>query len=83
MTPTPVTMGSMRTPRWISRLVAVAVLLPVALALPLAPASPAAAHAVLVSSSPGANAVLPDPPVEVVLTFSESVREVPDRIRVI
>ncbi|HEX2772423.1 MAG TPA: copper resistance protein CopC [Micromonosporaceae bacterium] len=53
------------------------------LALMALPASPASAHAVLVSSSPGANAVLPSPPAEIVLTFSESVRKVPDRIRVI
>jgi copper transport protein len=53
------------------------------LALLVLPASPASAHAVLVSSSPGANVVLPSPPAEVVLTFSESVRRVPDRIRVI
>lgn len=81
--PTPVTMGGMWAPRWMSRFAVVAVLLATVLALLLVPASPAAAHAVLVSSSPGANAVLPDPPVEVVLTFSESVREVPDRVRVI
>lgn len=53
------------------------------LALTALPASPASAHAVLVSSSPGANAVLPSPPAEIVLTFSESVRRVPDRVRVI
>jgi copper transport protein len=52
-------------------------------ALTVLPASPASAHAVLVSSSPRANAVLPSAPAEVVLTFSEGVREVPDRIRVI
>ncbi|HEX5594848.1 MAG TPA: copper resistance protein CopC [Micromonosporaceae bacterium] len=55
----------------------------VALALLVAPARPAHAHALLVNSSPGSNAVLPDPPAEVVLTFSESVREVPDKVRVI
>lgn len=53
------------------------------LALLLVPAAPATAHAVLVSSSPGANAVLPSAPTEVVLTFSEPVREVPDKVRVI
>jgi copper transport protein len=53
------------------------------IALVLLPATPASAHAVLVSSSPRANAVLPTAPAEVVLTFSEGVREVPDRIRVI
>ncbi|MBO4209231.1 copper resistance CopC/CopD family protein [Micromonospora echinofusca] len=55
----------------------------VAFALLVVPASPAAAHAVLVSSSPVANAVVPAAPAEVVLTFSEPVRKVPGRIRVI
>src|SRR5690606_27301828 len=36
-----------------------------------------------VSTSPSANAVLSTAPSEVVLTFSESVREVPDKVRVI
>jgi copper transport protein len=52
-------------------------------ALLLGPASPASAHAVLVSSSPVTDAVLPSAPTEVVLTFSEDVRKVPDKIRVI
>lgn len=54
-----------------------------ALAALAQPASPASAHAVLASSNPAANAVLSAAPTEVVLTFSESVRKVPDRIRVI
>jgi copper transport protein len=53
------------------------------LALLLAPAAPASAHAVLEASTPPANAVLTAAPSEVVLTFSESVRRVPDKIRVI
>ncbi|MGI5214890.1 copper resistance CopC/CopD family protein [Plantactinospora sp. CA-290183] len=58
-------------------------LLLAALALLLGPATPASAHAVLVSSSPPAGAVLPGAPAEVVLTFSEAVRKVPDKIRVL
>ncbi|WBB82155.1 copper resistance protein CopC [Micromonospora sp. WMMD882] len=70
-------------PRPLARLVAAAGLLVTLVALLLAPASPASAHAVLVSSSPAAETVVPSPPAEVVLTFSEAVRKVPDRIRVI
>ncbi len=53
------------------------------MALLLVPAGPASAHAVLSSSSPAASTVVPAAPAEVVLTFSETVRKVPDRIRVI
>ena len=53
------------------------------LALLLAPAAPASAHAVLASTTPPANAVLATAPSEVVLTFTEAVRQVPDKIRVI
>lgn len=53
------------------------------LALLLAPAAPASAHAVLASSTPPANAILATAPSEVVLTFTEAVRQVPDKIRVI
>ncbi|MEU2611339.1 copper resistance protein CopC [Micromonospora sp. NPDC007271] len=52
-------------------------------ALLLAPATPASAHALLVSSSPTASAVVSSAPSEVVLTFSEGVRKVPGKIRVI
>ena len=48
-----------------------------------APALPAAAHAYLVDSDPAAEAVLPAPPERIVLTFSESVRLVPDGVRVL
>jgi copper transport protein len=47
------------------------------------PAAPASAHAVLASSNPIGNSVLRAAPTEVVLTFTESVRKVPDRVRVI
>ncbi|MEO3816459.1 copper resistance protein CopC [Plantactinospora sp. B24E8] len=53
------------------------------LALLFGPATPASAHAVLVSSSPAAESVLGSAPTEVVLTFSEGVREVADKIRVL
>ncbi|MFC4021470.1 copper resistance CopC/CopD family protein [Micromonospora sp. GCM10011542] len=69
--------------RWLARLAATAGLLVTLVALLIAPASPASAHAVLESSSPAASAVVPSGPAEVVLTFSESVRQVPGKIRVI
>nr|WP_189040427.1 copper resistance protein CopC [Micromonospora sonchi] len=69
--------------RRFARLTAAAGLLVTIVALLLAPASPATAHAVLNSSSPTASSVVPAAPAEVVLTFSESVRKVPDKIRVI
>ncbi|MFF5171439.1 copper resistance CopC/CopD family protein [Micromonospora sp. NPDC000089] len=69
--------------RWPVRLGAAAGLLVALLALLLAPASPASAHAVLISTSPQASAVVPGAPAEVVLTFSETVRQVPGKIRVI
>jgi copper transport protein len=54
-----------------------------ALATLALPAAPASAHAALSSSNPAGNSVLQAPPPEVVLTFTESVRKVPDRVRVI
>nr|WP_205775918.1 copper resistance protein CopC [Micromonospora tulbaghiae] len=62
---------------------AVAGLLLLLVALLLVPATPAAAHAVLVSSSPAASAVVPEAPAQVVITFSEGVRKVPGKVRVI
>ncbi|TWJ23702.1 copper transport protein [Micromonospora endolithica] len=69
--------------RWIARCAATAGLLVTVVALLLAPAGPASAHAVLVSSSPNSSAVVPAAPSEVVLTFSEPVRQVTGKIRVI
>ncbi|NGM12047.1 copper resistance protein CopC/CopD [Verrucosispora sp. CWR15] len=69
--------------RRFARLAATAGLLVAVVALLLVPAGPASAHAVLSSSSPAASTVVPAAPAEVVLTFSETVRKVPDRIRVI
>ncbi|MFE9957984.1 copper resistance CopC/CopD family protein [Micromonospora sp. NPDC005299] len=68
---------------WAARLATAAGLLVTLVALLLAPATPASAHAVLVSSSPAASAVVPSAPAEVVITFSEGVRKVPDKVRVI
>ena len=48
-----------------------------------APASPASAHAVLVATSPGQGSTVPDPPAAVVLTFSEAVNPVEDKVRVV
>ncbi|GAA3744365.1 hypothetical protein GCM10022379_12080 [Micromonospora maritima] len=62
---------------------AAAGLLLLLVALLLAPATPASAHAVLVSSSPAASAVVPEAPAQVVITFSEGVRKVPGKVRVI
>jgi copper transport protein len=69
--------------RWAARLGATAGLLVTLVALLLAPATSASAHAVLVSTSPTASSVVPSGPSEVVLTFSEEVRKVPGKIRVI
>ncbi|MFJ6195480.1 copper resistance CopC/CopD family protein [Micromonospora sp. NPDC092111] len=69
--------------RWLARVAAAAGLLVALVTLLLAPAGPASAHAVLSSSSPVASAVVPNAPSEVVLTFSESVRQVTGKIRVI
>ncbi|MGN9810916.1 copper resistance CopC/CopD family protein [Micromonospora sp. BQ11] len=49
----------------------------------LAPAGPAAAHAVVVSTSPQRDAVVGYAPREVVVTFSEPVTPVPGRARVL
>jgi copper transport protein len=65
------------------RVGALAGLLLGALAVLLGPAAPASAHAALDRTSPAANAVLATAPAEVVLTFTEPVRAVPDKIRVI
>jgi copper transport protein len=69
--------------RWAPRSAVLVGFLLALLATLLAPAAPASAHAVLASSSPRADSLLPAAPSEVVLTFSESVREVPGKIRVI
>jgi len=47
------------------------------------PAVPASAHAVLRSTNPVANTTVPTAPAEVVLTFSEAVSPVADRVRVL
>ncbi|WP_184533973.1 copper resistance CopC/CopD family protein [Micromonospora polyrhachis] len=69
--------------RWPARVAATFGLLVMALALLVAPGTPASAHAVLASSSPVPDTVLSSAPAEVVLTFSEPVRQVPGKIRVL
>jgi copper transport protein len=49
----------------------------------LAIAAPASAHAVLLRTSPAQNSVVATPPSDVVLTFSEPVTPVPDKVRLI
>lgn len=55
----------------------------VGIALALAGASPAAAHAALSSTDPPQNAILASPPGAITLTFTEGVRAVSQRIKVI
>jgi copper transport protein len=47
------------------------------------PASPAAAHAALVRTQPVQGTVVPEAPKEIVVTFSEAVQPVKDKIKVI
>jgi copper transport protein len=54
-----------------------------ALAILILPPAPASAHAVLSSSNPIQGAVVATAPAEVVLTFTESVRQVPGKILVL
>jgi copper transport protein len=53
------------------------------LTVPLQPAAPAHAHATLVRTNPAVGAIIDSLPAEVVLTFSEPVRPVPSRIRLV
>jgi copper transport protein len=69
--------------RRVARGAALAGLVLCALAALILPAGPASAHAVLLRSSPPADSVLATAPGQVVLEFSEPVRLVPDKIRVI
>ncbi|HEX8628215.1 MAG TPA: copper resistance protein CopC [Catenuloplanes sp.] len=71
-------------PRRVARLAAAtAGLLLGLLAVLVVPAGPASAHATLVRSDPTAGSVVPEPPNQVVLTFSEGIRLVPGRIQVL
>jgi copper transport protein len=54
-----------------------------ALVVLVLPASPAEAHAVLLRSTPNADAVVAAAPGEVVLEFTEPVRLIPEKIRII
>jgi copper transport protein len=51
--------------------------------VPLLPAAPASAHAALVRTSPVQGSVVTQAPNEIVITFSEHVTPVPDKIRVV
>lgn len=73
--------GATPSPRT-ARTLLVAVLLG-CLAVLAGPAAPAYAHATLVGSDPADGAVLDTAPREVVLTFSEPVRPVSDRVQVV
>ncbi len=53
------------------------------LALLAGPASPAHAHATLLDTDPADGAILPEAPSRVVLTFSEPISPVPDRVLVV
>ncbi|HEY0560485.1 MAG TPA: copper resistance protein CopC [Frankiaceae bacterium] len=67
-----------------SRAVRWALLLPLLLAgLLVGTAGPAAAHAILLSSSPASGATLADPPAEVTLTFDEVVTARTDAVSVL
>lgn len=76
------TAGRRRT-TWRGRAVRAALALIAGLLAVTGSASPAQAHAVLVSSSPEADSLLQEAPTQVVLTFTEAVSPVADRVRVI
>jgi copper transport protein len=65
------------------RLAALAGLALCGLVVLLLPATPASAHAVLLRSTPAADSVLAAAPAQVVLEFSEPVRLIPNKIRII
>jgi copper transport protein len=64
-------------------IIRVTVALLVVLLTVILPTTPAQAHAVLSSSDPRAESVVPEAPVKVTLVFSEPVQLVKDRIRVL
>jgi Putative copper export protein len=68
---------------WRRHLVRAVLATVVGLLVAVGPASPAHAHAVLESTSPEADSLIQEPPTQVVLTFSEPVSPVADRVRVI
>jgi copper transport protein len=75
-------MAAMTSPARIVRVTVTGVLAGLFLLLGLAPA-PAAAHANLLDTNPANGTILNEMPAQVVLTFSEPVRLIPDRIVVI
>ena len=64
-------------------LLAVPLLLVTGILVLLAPATPAAAHAALLAAAPAPGAVVGTSPTEVVVTFTESVRPVTDKVHVL
>jgi copper transport protein len=68
---------------WRGRMIRAALAVAVGLLGAVAGASPASAHAVLVGSSPEADALLQEAPTQVVLTFTEPVNPVSGKVRVI
>ncbi|MBX6748283.1 MAG: copper resistance protein CopC [Micromonosporaceae bacterium] len=75
--------GVRRRAAWRRRLARAALATVIGLLVATGPASPAHAHAVLESTSPEADSLIQEPPAQVVLTFSEPVSPVADRVRVI
>jgi copper transport protein len=68
---------------WRRRIVGALLATVIGLLAATGPASPAHAHAVLESTSPEADSLIQEPPAQIVLTFSEPVSPVADRVRVI
>lgn len=75
--------GRRRRADWRRRVVGAVLATVFGLLAATGPASPAYAHAVLESTSPEADSLIQEAPTQVVLTFSEPVNPVPDRVRVI
>jgi len=75
--------GIRRRADWRRRAVGAVLAAVIGLLAATGPASPAYAHAVLESTSPEADSLIQEAPTQVVLTFSEPVSPVPDRVRVI
>jgi copper transport protein len=76
------TIAAVTSPVRIARSALAALLLGLVLGL-AGPAMPAQAHATFVGSDPAEGAILPTAPERVVLSFSEPVRLIPDRIQVV
>jgi len=75
--------GDGRRPAWLRPMVRAVLATLIGLLVATGLPSPAYAHAVLESTSPEADSLIQEAPTQVVLTFSEPVSPVPDRVRVI